>query len=211
NNEAAEEVTLSKAAQEYQAEKSRDLDRGTISRRQYDSIKHETERFKAYIGDPTVGEIQTGEIRKYLDKDSLALKTWHNRRGLLNTFFRFCVREKYARRNPIDEVPQYKVKHRRSTAETLSTQQVKDLMTFLESYRGKTLLSGRTWGKPGCMVPYFALALFAGSRPDWQDSEIKKLRPEHIDFDNGVIRIEPKVSKVNEKRVIKLQTKLRIW
>lgn len=211
NNEAAERVPLSQAVKEYQDEKSRDLDRGIISRRQYDSIKHETERFKAFIGDPTIGEIQTAEIKKYLDKDNVALKTWNNRRGLLNTFFKFCVREKYAGHNAVDDVPQYKVKHRRSTAETLSTQQVKDLMTYLESYRGKTLLSGETWGKAGCMVPYFALALFAGIRPDWQDGELKKLRPEHIDFDNEVIRIEPEVSKVNEKRVIKLQPNLRLW
>lgn len=209
--ESAEQKTLTQAVKEYQDEKSRDLDRGIISRRQYDSIKHETERFTAFIGDPIVGEIQTGEIRKYLDKGNVALKTWNNRRGLLNTFFKFCVREKYAGHNPVEDVPQYKVKHRRSTAETLSTQQVKELMAFLESYKGKTLLSGRTWGKPGCMVPYFALALFAGVRPDWQDGEIKKLRPEHIDFDNGVIRIEPEVSKVNEKRVIKLQPNLRLW
>ncbi|MEX2381573.1 MAG: site-specific integrase [Opitutales bacterium] len=209
--ESAEEKTLTEAIKEYRDEKCRDLDRDIISQRQYDSIKHETERFLQFIGDLVVGEIQADRIKKYLESSKTGLKTWNNRRGLLNTFFKFCVATKYAARNPIEEVPQYKVKHRRSTAETLSTRQVKDLMTFLESYKGKTLLSGRTWGKPGCMVPYFALALFAGIRPDWQDGELKKLRPEHIDFDNGVIRIEPEVSKVNEKRVIKLQPNLRLW
>lgn len=209
--ECAETKTLSEALKEYLNEKSRDHDREIISRRQYDSIKHETERFQAFIGDPIVSTIQTAQVKKYLDSAKTGLKTWNNRRGLLNTFFKFCVFHKYAGRNPLEDVPQYKVKHRRSTAETLSTKQVKKLMEFLETYRGATLLSGKTWGKPGCMVPYFALALFAGVRPDWQDGEIKKLRPEHIDFDNGVIRIEPEVSKVNEKRVIKLQPNLRLW
>jgi integrase len=61
------------------------------------------------------------------------------------------------------------------------------------------------------MVPYFALALFAGVRPDWKDGEISKIRPEHIDFANGVIRIEPEVSKVNERRIIQIQPNLRAW
>ena len=39
-------------------------------------------------------------------------------------------------------------------------------MEWLETYRGKQNRYGSWWGEPGCMVPYFALALFAGIRPD---------------------------------------------
>lgn len=48
-------------------------------------------------------------------------------------------------------------------------------------------------------------------RPDWKDGEIKKLRPQDIRFDTDVILIEPGVSKVNEKRTIKMQPNLRLW
>lgn len=209
--EAADHVTLTESVIEYLDQKSHEQQRQIVSQRQYDSIKHELERFERFVGDPLVGEIQTALIKNYLDAGKTALKTWNNRRGILNTFFKFCVSERYTGHNPVSDVPQFKVKHRRSTAETLSTKQVKKVMAFLETYRGETLKSGKTWGKPGCMVPYFALALFAGVRPDWQDGEIKKLRAEQIDFANGVIRIEPEVSKVNEKRVIKLQPNLRLW
>ena len=61
------------------------------------------------------------------------------------------------------------------------------------------------------MVPFFVLTLFAGVRPDWKGGEISKIRPKDIDLANGVIRIEPEVSKINEKRQIKVQPNLDLW
>ena len=61
------------------------------------------------------------------------------------------------------------------------------------------------------MVPYFALCLFAGIRPDWQDGEIRKLGTGHINLNTGAIHIEPQVSKVNEKRTVKIQPNLALW
>lgn len=84
-------------------------------------------------------------------------------------------------------------------------------MRWLESYQGQENKTGSFLGKPGCMVPYYALTLFAGIRPDWKDGEIGKLRPQDIRLDTGVILIEPEVSKVNEKRTIKIQPNLRKW
>jgi integrase len=63
----------------------------------------------------------------------------------------------------------------------------------------------------GFLVPFFALALFAGIRPDWKHGEISKITPRAIDLATGVIRIEPAVSKTNEKRVIAIQPNLRLW
>ena len=61
------------------------------------------------------------------------------------------------------------------------------------------------------MVPYFALTLFAGIRPDYKDGEIAKLAPKDIRLETGVIFIEPEVSKVNEKRSIQIQPNLAQW
>ena len=61
------------------------------------------------------------------------------------------------------------------------------------------------------MVPYFALTLFAGIRPDYQDGEISKLAHQDIRMDTDVILIEPEVSKVNEKRSIDIQPNLKVW
>ena len=209
--EAAEEKTLEDAVREYLEEKSREEGRGVISSRQYGAIQSELERFLREMGEVQLGEIRTENLKSYLEKVTTSLKTWNNRRGYLSTFFKFCLARKYLGNDPVLDVPQHKIKHRRGTADTLTADQATALMAFLETYEGENGKGGKGRGYPGCMVPYFALALFAGIRPDWQDGEIKKLRPEHIDLENGVIRIEPEVSKVHEKRSIRIQPNLRLW
>ena len=84
-------------------------------------------------------------------------------------------------------------------------------MEWLETYSGKQNRDGSWWGVPGCMVPYYSLTLFAGIRPDWKHGEMSKLKPKHIHTDTGVILIEPDVSKVNDKRAIKIQPNLSLW
>jgi integrase len=204
--EAAESMLVDAAIEEYKAEKKSEFGRGLISRRQERAIGIEMDKLKLYFLDRIVGEIRGDELREYLDKPLgkskavPSLKTWNNRRGYLSTFFKFCVFKKYVAENPVLDVPQFKVKKARGTAETLSGAQATEFMHWLESYCGQKNKTGSMWGEPGCMVPYFALTLFAGIRPDWKDGEICKLRPQDIRFDTDVILIEPGISKVNERR-----------
>lgn len=215
--ESAETMGIEKAVEEYKEQKNQELERGIISGRQERAIGMEMDKLSGHFTGRIVGEITGLELREYLDKPLgrsakvPSLKTWNNRRGYLSTFFKFCLSNKYVAENPVLDVPQFKIKKARGTAETLSAEKAKEFMLWLENYRGKQNKTGTWWGKPGCMVPYFALALFAGIRPDWKDGEIKKIKPEHIRFDTNVILIEPEVSKVNEKRSIKLQPNLKMW
>lgn len=216
--EAQETMGIRESAKAYLDEKFRDHDRGIISRRQYESIETELKKLQSYFAGRVVGEIQAKELREYLDKPlgrsskTPSLKTWNNRRGYLSTFFKFCLQEKYVAEDPILELPQYKIKKARGTAETLTADQAKEFMHWLEGYEGRIVQGKKKpWGSTGCMVPYFALTLFAGIRPDWVDGEIGKLRAQDIRFDTDVILIEPETSKINEKRIIKLQPNLRRW
>ncbi len=215
--ESAETMLVQDAVDEYTKEKARELSRKIISGRQERAIKFEMDKLSEYFTGRIVGEIQGIELREYLDKPIgrskavPSLKTWNNRRGYLSTFFKFCLFKKYVAENPVLEVPQFKIKKSRGTAETLSAEEAKDFMHWLESYRGKQNKDGSYWGKPGCMVLYFALTLFAGIRPDWKDGEIRKLQQKDIRLDTGVILIEPEVSKVNEKRSITIQPNLKTW
>jgi integrase len=84
-------------------------------------------------------------------------------------------------------------------------------MGFLETYVGPSDRRAKGPQPPGFLVPFFALALFGGIRPDWKHGEISKLRPRDIDMASAVIRIEPDVSKVNEKRTLKIQPNLALW
>ncbi|MGJ8638406.1 MAG: tyrosine-type recombinase/integrase [Opitutaceae bacterium] len=216
--EAAEELGVPDAVAEYLEEKSKEETRGIISRRQYKSILSEMKTLKLVFSKRVIGEISSEEIDAYLKglppgaREAVSLKTWNNRRGYLSTFFKFCLAKKYVVENPVLEIIQFKIKKSRSTAETLDAAEAQEFMLWLESYRGnEPNKRGKWWGVPGCMVPYFALTLFAGIRPDWKDGEISKLKPRDIRMDTGVIFIEPEVSKVNEKRSINIQPNLKLW
>lgn len=215
--EAAESMTVEAAVTEYTDEKSKEFQRGLISRRQERAIGIEMGKLSRYFEGRIVGEIRAEEIREYLDaplgrsKAVPTLKTWNNRRGYLSTFFKYCLSKKYVAEDVILEVPKFKVKKARGTADTLSAEEAEEFMHWLESYKGPENKNGTFWGKPGCMVPYYALTLFAGIRPDWKDGEIKKLQAKDFRFDTGVIIIEPEASKVNEKRTIKMQPNLVKW
>ena len=215
--EAAETMTVEEAVREYCDHKSKELERGIISYRQERAIAFEMKKLKRYFVGRIVNEIQPEELNTYLDtrhhrsKAVLSLKSWNNYRGYLSTFFKYCVSKKYVGKNPILEVPQYKIKQRRGSAEILPANEAAELMEWLETYRGIQNRDGSWWGEPGCMVPYFALALFAGIRPDWKHGEMGRLKPKHIRMDTGVILIEPEVSKVKEKRAIKIQPNLSLW
>jgi len=215
--EAGEEKRIDEAIEEYLETKRKDLYRGVIAERQELSIRGEMRKLREGFAGRLVGEITSDDVKAYLDKPAQGktqpptLKTWNNRRGYLTTFFKFCLINRYVGEDPMLRVPKYRVKHTRGTAETISAEQAAKLMRFLETYRGQPTKRGIYWGEPGCLVPFFALALFAGVRPDWKNGEIGKLRPKDIRMDTGVIIIEPEVSKTNERRVIKIQPNLRAW
>jgi integrase len=60
----------------------------------------------------------------------------------------------------------------------------------------------------GLFVPFFALCLFAGIRPE---GEISKLPAADVRLKNSAITIEPWVSKVNMRRLITIQPNLAAW
>ena len=65
------------------------------------------------------------------------------------------------------------------------------------------------------MVPYFALALFAGLRTG-DDGELQKLarhaeRGKLIDLENGVIHIQPDISKTGQYRQVTIRENLSRW
>jgi hypothetical protein len=64
----------------------------------------------------------------------------------------------------------------------------------------------------GALIPYFAIALFAGVRPSF-DGELRKLagKENAISLDNDVIRITPDVSKIRDARQITIQPNLKAW
>ena len=217
------DIAAGDAAMEYLAQRDRDCLRGFVSILQFKSIRFEMNWFKLCFGERPIASVTPDDLRGYLEKPKnqptnrrkppavTSLKTWNNRRGMLNTFCRYCVEKGYLAENPINAVPQYKQTSYRSTAETLKANEAKKLMLFLETYTGPEKRQARCRQAEGFLVPFFALALFGGIRPDATHGEISKIEPKDIDLETDVIRIEPTVSKVNEKRVVKIQPNLKLW
>lgn len=128
-----------------------------------------------------------------------SLKTYNNRRGILSTFFKFALQREWVAANPIEKMPYHRIAQRRGSAPTISAEHARKLMAYVEGYQG------------GRLVPFFALCLFAGIRPCLRTGEIRKLRPEQVRLDTGVIHIEPEVSKVKMKRNVTIQPNLAAW
>ena len=219
--ETESSVALDQAVTAYRKQRELEEARGIISPRQLKSIQSEMAGLKLHFGARPLSEITDVDLGSYLQSartgnnkvhTGFSMKTWNNRRGLLSTFFKFCYKEKWVTRNPVEDLTIYKVKHRRATAETLTAKQAQDLMAYIETYTGPKDLKRKLYNRePGFLVPFFALALFAGVRPDLRHGEIRKLRAKNIDLQVGVIRIEPDISKVNERRIVKIQPNLKAW
>jgi len=161
-----------------------------------------------------VHDVTTEDLHAYLTARTLGPKAWNNTRGLLHAFFEWSrsAPRQWRIDNPAKPLVVHKVA--RGIPHILTAQQAADLMAFLETYPTGT----RQKARPGYLVPYFALCLFAGIRPTVPRGEAWKLGrlskadlARAIDLANGVIRIGPAVSKTRDLRQVTIQPNLRAW
>jgi len=134
----------------------------------------------------------------------ISVKRWNNLRGNLHTFFNWCKQEPrgWISSNPFAAVEKFR--WRRDKIESLSAAECLRLLDFTSSYKG------------GVMMPYVALALFAGVRPSTKEGELAKLsvHPKLHDLVNlgqGIIHITKDIAKVRDLRQTKIRTVLHEW
>ena len=160
------EQTLADAVTAYVAFKTREHEQNLLSISQHDHIRRHLdvlmEKFPAVL----VSQLTTQQLTEHCQRENARPKTINNRRGILHTFFKFAFQKDWVAVNPVDKMPHHRIAHRRGSAKTLSADQAEKLMHHVETING------------GEMVPYFALALFAGIRPCLRHGEILKLTPE---------------------------------
>jgi integrase len=159
-----------------------------------------------------VHEIPTEDVQQFLDGRGVGKKRFNNMRGELCTFFTYCMTtpRRWVRENPVTPIPAFEIT--RGLPEILTPEKAAEIMAYVESYDG----GGDRVAQRGCLAPYFALALFAGIRPDPIKGELKKLADREdlarlINSERGVILIPPEVSKVKSVRQIKLRPNLVAW
>jgi hypothetical protein len=161
--------------------------------------------------------ISTTELRSFLLGRGVGLKRFKNLRGDLNALFAFGMKDEGAddgrpwrTDNPVTPIAVPNIVT--ETAKIMATEQAKAVMAYVETYAGDP----RRKLAPGCLAPYFALALFAGIRPSLPHGELSKLgeRPDLAAIvrpDLGVIRIPAELSKTKEVRQVTIQPNLAAW
>jgi integrase len=193
------EKRLDEAITEYVAAKEHEFEQGHLSTPQIKRIRSDLKRLASHFAGTSVAELTPTRLITFLEMGRPGLKTYNNRRGILSTFLKFAFHREWVAENPILKVPHQRLWRRRGSAQTLSADEVRQLMEHLEEFEG------------GRWVPYFALCLFAGIRPGVPHGEISKLACEAVNLDSGVIIVSAEVSKVREPRKVAIQPNLAAW
>lgn len=135
-------------------------------------------------------------LAKNAEKKTWKAKTYNEVAGILSSIWKDAVRQQLVERNPIEGVSRRKVQ--RKEVAVYSVEQVKTLLDC-------------AWKHDREMVPYFAIAIFAGLRPDVH-SEITKLDWGDVDFEHKQIRVGKNFdNKTNTKRFVEMEENLLAW
>ena len=194
------DISVADAAKEYVALRETDFKQGNLSKRQFTSYRCELRALETWFRRKTVAELTALALTEFFKRGNASKKSYNNRRGLISAFLKHGLLKDWVGDNVITKVPYFRgVGHRRGSAPTLNVKQCADIMTWAEENHG------------GALVPFIALCLFAGIRPDLYEGEISKLEAKDVRLDTGVILIEPHVSKVRMKRNVTIQPNLAAW
>lgn len=202
-------LTLEKALEHYLADAARRYDTGSLSKPQFDRIGYAMAQLEGHFGkDEPLVNLGTARLQDFLRKTTRAKdgslaysnKTWVNRRGYLTAFAEYCRLEGWLDDNPASGIRNYKKKDLPTPEPSiLSVEQAAKLMAYLETYEG------------GRLVPFYALCLFAGIRPDWDNGEISKLKPEHFNLAQRQLKLPGEITKTGKTRIVVLQPNLLKW
>src|ERR1035437_2063614 len=189
---------LTEAVTDYVATKQHEHEQDLLSEPHLTRMKRDLKRLEKHFPGATVAELTGPRLVGYFEARKAALKTYNNRRGIVSTFLKFGLQRDWVTANPLDKIPQRRIRRRRGGAVTFSAQQAKELVAFVEEHYTSAM-------------PFFALCLFAGIRPCLRTGEILRLQPAHVKLDAGMIRIDAAVSKVREPRNVTIQPNLAAW
>lgn len=121
-------------------------------------------------------------------------RTFNDVRRMLSGVWRRACMHGAVEKNPIDGVRARKLRQEEKTVYTV--EQVEAVLNC-------------AWKHDREMVPFFALAIFAGLRPD-EKGEISRLKWEDIDFDSNEIRVGFG-NKTGTKRFVEMEPNLKEW
>lgn len=151
--------------------------------------------------DTNVCDITRKVVEKALEGCSASYFNAHLR--IIRAVFAYAVERKWATENPAEAIePMVQSRETRAQAQTGA-----DILT-IEQTRQLLLISAEAAPQ---YVPFFAMALFAGIRPDLEDGELVKMTWEMIHLNDRRIVVPESVSKTGSRRVIEMEDVLVDW
>jgi integrase len=154
-------------------------------------LKCAWEQFAGGKGTRPVHEITVPEVKKWIFAGETA-GTRNTRRNRLNTFFKWALKQRHTRRNPVEAVEKITVEY--GKAAVFSAAECKRLMDA-------------AWKLDVGAVGELALMVFAGVRP----AETQRLTPEDVDLSRGRVRIEAAAAKLRDRRIVELEETALVW
>lgn len=137
-----------------------------------------------------VDEIITDDIRALVYRDDVSALSKNGDRRALYTFFDWCVLNGHCTSNPVKRLARARTE--RKTPAVLSLPEVEALLSAARVY------------KSGATLPYLALALFGGFRPN----ELAELAV--VDLSGKTVTVDSCIAKLRQRRVVEdLDTALR--
>lgn len=143
------------------------------------------------FGSKRLLEITEKDMQDYLDDLPLSQRTKHNRRNRFCQFFNWCIKQGHTSDNPLKNI---KIDVPTKEVQILSVEESDALMKKCES----------TFPD---LVPYFAISLFAGLRPN----ECKLLQWSEVHLEEKQITVWGHTSKTGETRNVKIEPTLAHW
>ncbi len=167
------------------------------------------------LENPYTHEVTQNKITKFLRglraKNGITTatrKTWNNYRNEINHFFKWAIKNDpstnrpFTFKNPVEGITIYTSKQVAEQRQAIAITPPEKLV--------KRLSALRAW-KDGALVKYYALAYFAGIRPDGELSKLAKREKELINLETLTIHIPANVSKTKEARQVKISENLAMW
>jgi integrase len=160
-----------------------------VSKRHLDDLRCRLGIFAADFNGKMVSDISSSEIDTWLRSLRVSANTRNHYRRLIILAFNHAKRAGFVTANP--------------AIDTAKAKEVSGEIGIVSPTEAALLLSNAT---PD-MVPYCAIALFAGLRCE----EIKRLTWNEIDFESGLIEVKAAKSKTAQRRFVTILPNLREW
>jgi integrase len=189
-------VTVNHAIATFQEYNSKNKE---LSKRSTKNLRVGLAQFAATFGEEQIGTIESATIAAWLDALPVGKSTRNTIRALISPLFSFAKRRKWRTENPFSGGSQAEIAHidlARPKPRILTVKESADLLSFATDET----------------CAFWAISLFAGLRPD---SELKRLRWEHIHLDENVLIVDGDESEAEStktgRRVVKISDNLASW